>query len=164
MTSNGKVTRGMAWKSALGVLGAGALLVYLFGSDLGAQGPRDGERRTVQGTVRALTTAPKGEVDGAELADGTLLHWPPHLADRFGAVVGKGDRVRATGRTETGPEGDTHFEVVSVTNLRTGKTARNDDRPPRRGQRARSREERLRNLEEQIDRLRAEVRSLRRER
>ena len=52
---------------------------------------------------------------------------PPHLEDRFVNVVKQGDRVRATGQTESGPAGDTHFEVQSVTNLRTDVRADNPD-------------------------------------
>lgn len=91
-----------------------------------AQGPRGGEERTVQGRVESLTTAPMGEVDGARLDDGTTIHWPPHLADRFGRVISRGDRVRVSGRNETGPEGDTHFEVSSATNLQTRATVAGD--------------------------------------
>ena len=43
--------------------------------------------QTVEGEVERLTTAPKGETDGAVLADGTMLHWPPHMGDRFAAVA-----------------------------------------------------------------------------
>jgi hypothetical protein len=81
----------------------------------------------VRGQVKRFTTAPKGEIDGAVLGDGTWLHWPPHLEGRFTDILQKGVRVRATGRMETGPEGDTHFEVQAVTNLRTNATADNPD-------------------------------------
>ncbi len=89
-----------------------------------------GEGRTVQGTVRSLMTAPGGELDGATLDDGTVIHWPPHLAERFSAVAGRGEQVRATGRMEAGPAGDTRLEVRSVTNLRTNQTAQSDGGPP----------------------------------
>src|SRR5262249_34007625 len=46
-------------------------------------------------------------------------HWPPHLANRFRDVASKGDRIRVIGRMETGPAGDTHFEVQTVTNGET---------------------------------------------
>lgn len=84
----------------------------------------------VRGTVERLTTAPKGEIDGAVLDDGTTLHWPPHLADEFQAAVKVGDEVEATGRTETAPRGEEHFEVERLTNLRTKAVAVNDDRRP----------------------------------
>jgi hypothetical protein len=122
--------------------------------------------RTMNGTVRSMNTAPKGEIDGAVLDDGTLLHWPPHLQDQFRSVVGVGDRVRATGRTETGPAGDTHFEVRTVTNLRTNITAGTPDfvaAPPNLGASPTpggipvELEQRLRNLEKRMDQLQHEI-------
>ena len=103
-----------------------ALLVLTYGESK-AQPPSAGEVSTVRGTLDRFTTAPMGEVDGAVLDDGTWLHWPPHLQSRFKDILSAGDRVRATGRTETGPAGDTHFEVQSVANLRTDDTAENPD-------------------------------------
>lgn len=115
----------------------GAVAVLLV-SGLGlcmAQGPA-AETRTVEGRVKSLTTAPKGEIDGAVLDDGNVLHWPPHLELQFTAIVLEGGRVKATGRTETGPEGDVHFEVETVTNMVTERSVTNADfntvrpRPP----------------------------------
>jgi hypothetical protein len=134
----------------------------------------DGEVSTVRGRIERFTTAPRGEKDGVVLDDGTALHWPPHMQDRFTDILKEGDRVQATGRTESGPAGDTHFEVQSVTNLRSNAQAENPDfvsgppTPPRgrglaRG-RSSDREQRLRDLEEQVDELRREIQRLRRER
>src|SRR5207244_13335120 len=128
---------------------------------------------TVRGTVKEFTTAPRGEVDGLMLSDGTWVHWPPHLEGRFKDIAARGDRLRATGRTETGPAGDTHFEVQSVTNLRTSATAENPGfaagpPPPPPGPRgvapgrSADREQRLRDLEDQVDRLQREIQRLRR--
>ncbi len=122
---------------------AGALALLLSCGPAPAQ-PAAGETKAVEGVVKSLTTAPRGEADGAVLEDGTVIHWPPHLADRFTAIIGKGDRIKATGRMETGPEGDARLEVQSVTNTRTRATRENDDpapppppdRPGRRGGRA----------------------------
>ena len=100
-------------------------------SDLYAQAPRDGEARTVRGTIESMTTAPKGEVDGAVLDDGTVLHWPPHLEDRFAEVAKKGARVTAEGSMRTGREGDTRLEVRKLTNTDTDATVRNDEPGPR---------------------------------
>jgi|GEM_PF-6817249 len=83
--------------------------------------------RTVEGKVNRLTTAPRGEIDGAILDDGSVLHWPPHLQDRFSKVSVEGDRVRATGRSESGPAGDVHFEVETVTNVRSNTSSTNPD-------------------------------------
>ena len=90
--------------------------------------PPGGEVLTVRGTVKSFTTAPKGEVDGVILTDGTVVHWPPHLADRFSNIVAKGDKVKVIGWMETGPKGDTKLEVSKLTNLATDETRVNDDR------------------------------------
>ena len=82
---------------------------------------------TTQGVVQSFTTAPRGEVDGAVLDNGTRLHWPPHMQDRFRNLLLQGDQVRASGRSERGPAGETHLEVQSVTDLRTNLTAENPD-------------------------------------
>jgi hypothetical protein len=119
------------------LLGAGVLVLLLVPSPGKGQGPADGDVRTVQGTVCRMTTAPRGEVDGAVLEDGTVIHWPPHLEDRFRRIAARGERVKVTGRMETGPEGDTHLEVEKVTNLRIGDVEENDGAPPPRGRRRR---------------------------
>src|SRR5262245_39833573 len=117
-------------------LAAGSLVLLAGVVESRAQPPGAPAARVVEGTVQQMTTAPRGEIDGAVLNDGTWLHWPPHLTDRFADVLREGDRVRAAGRTETGPAGDTHFEIQSVTNIRTSATAENPDSasgpPPRR--------------------------------
>jgi hypothetical protein len=150
----------------------------------GRAGEATAETQTVRGKIDRFTTAPRGETDGAVLDNGTWLHWPPHLQDRFTDVLKVGDRVRAAGRTETGPAGDTHFEVRSVANLRTNNSADNPDfdngpppPPPPRGPRGRAdrppppppadlgadRDQRLRALERQVEQLRREIERLRRE-
>ena len=128
-------------------------------------GPADNGALTVNGIVRELTTAPKGEVDGVILNNGKWVHWPPHLEDRFTSIVAKGDSVRAVGFMETGPKGDTKLEVSVLTNTRTGKVAQNPDRPLPAADRpdADSREERLQALENQIEQILRELQRLRKE-
>lgn len=137
---------------------------------------RRAPKETIRGTVDRTTTAPKGEVDGAVLDDGTILHWPPHLADRFAAVVKRGDKVEAIGFAETTPKGDEHFEVASLTNLRTDASAENDELVARRdapaqraGDRGRrsadaDRAERIRDLKKQLARLQREIEQLEQDR
>jgi hypothetical protein len=145
----------------------------LFVSEGKAQAPRFGETTTAQGRVQSFTAAPMGELDGAVLDDGTVIHWPPHLAARFSAIASKGESIRVAGRMETGPAGDTHLEVQTVTNLRTNASAENDGLQPsdRIGsgnsggfasstERGGDVERRLKALEEQITQLRAEIRRL----
>jgi len=149
-------------------------------------GPRRGNAptatasRTAQGNVQRMTSAPMGEIDGAVLDDGTVIHWPPHLADRFSAIVARGDRIKVSGWMETGLAGDTHLEVRTATNLRTNAAASNDvagppPQPPGRvvpddsgdfsapPARPGDVERRLKALDDQIAQLREEIRSLRRE-
>ena len=128
-------------------------------------GPGKGEFVTANGTVKELTTAPKGEVDGFILNDGRWVHWPPHLASRFADAVVKGDKVRVTGYWETGTKGETKLEVSTLTVLRTNKTIENPDRPAPSSnpQTAASREERIRALESQVEQLTREIQRLRKE-
>src|SRR5947199_192357 len=111
-----------AW-TRLGLFGIGVGLLLAAWATSRAEAPTDGTTATVRGTVQSFTTAPKGEVDGAVLDDGTVIHWPPHLGERFAAVVKQGDRIRAVGRREVAPKGETNFEVQTVTNLSTQATA-----------------------------------------
>jgi hypothetical protein len=135
--------------------------------------PRSERIETIRGTVARLTTAPKGEVDGAVLDDGTVLHWPPHLEVRFSKVVKKGDRIEASGSQEKTAKGDEHFEVASITNLDTKATAENEDargpadaRPPRdreRGDRDDDRDHEIREIKKELERLLRRVERLERE-
>lgn len=128
--------------------------------------------RTITGTVRNLNTAPRGEIDGVVLDDGVLVHWPPHMQDQFRSLVAVGDPIQATGRIETGPAGDTHFEVQSVTNLRSNQTVTNPDfagapagpgfaPPAAPGEIPASLETRLRNIENRLDQIQRDIARLR---
>jgi hypothetical protein len=97
----------------------------------GPKGPPPGaDILTVRGTVQSFTTAPKGETDGLMLTDGTSVHWPPQMSDRFKSIVDKGDKVKVIGWMETGKKGDTKLEISSLTNLNTNQTRENDGFPP----------------------------------
>src|SRR5207248_2224424 len=124
--TSGATHKGLTRASWLAPLVAIALALPFVTSEGKAQAPRFGEAKTAQGRVQSFTTAPMGEVDGAVLDDGTVIHWPPHLTDRFTAILARGDRVKASGWMETGPAGDTHLEVRTATNLRTNASASND--------------------------------------
>ncbi len=138
------------------------------------RGPPPGPRRsgpveTIRGTIERMNTAPKGEIDGAILDDGTFLHWPPHLEDRFAAVVDRGDRVEAVGFHEIGKKGEARFEIESLTNLQSDKTVRRDDGPradrrpgPRRDERQ-LKSERIRQLKEDLERIAREIERLERD-
>jgi hypothetical protein len=133
--------------------------------------PRRGETTTKNGRVVELTTAPKGEVDGAKLSDGTTIHWPPHLEARFRKIATVGTELRAVGTTETTPKGDLLFEVQSLTNVDTNQTVAGGDGPPAprapRGESAgrvkESRDERLHALQRRLDEIQRELDELRHE-
>lgn len=129
-----------------------------------------GAQAEARGTIDRFTTAPRGEIDGAVLDDGSVIHWPPHLQDRFRDALSKGDRVRVTGWNETTPRGDRHLEVATLQNVDSGKSVENDDLPPPRREQRFSPEQdtdvstRLDAMQRQIDRLERELDRLRRER
>ncbi len=122
---------------------------------------RHDESGTATGTVERLTTAPKGEVDGAVLDDGTVLHWPPHTEDHFTAVVKTGARVRAAGEVKEKKHG-TVLEVETVTDLATNETRSREGAPDHhhRPGGPHGQDKRLRALEEKVEVLTAEVRRL----
>jgi hypothetical protein len=131
------------------------------GRNPGRPRPELREATTMHGVVRSLTTAPRGEIDGAVLEDGTLLHWPPHLEEQFKDIAAVGDRVEATGSEETGKRGEVRFEVLRLTNLQSkasagdgrGSKAPARGRPADRGEELRALQEQVRMLRRQIDRL-----------
>src|SRR5262249_52523026 len=122
----------------------------------------------LRGTVERFTTAPKGEIDGFLMDDGTWGHWPPHLEGQAKGVFGKGDRVRVTGWWEAGKKGESKLEAQPAVNLRTDKSVLFDYRQgaiPSAGLGAgASREERLRALERRLEDLLREIKELRRDR
>jgi hypothetical protein len=130
MNTSAQLWPGARWPKIAASLTATALGLCFAGSEGKAQPPGRGHSKTVRATVRSTTTAPMGEVDGAVLDDGTVIHWPPHLAEQFAGIAVRGDQLRVTGWMETGPEGDTHLEVRTVTNLRTNASVENDGPPP----------------------------------
>jgi hypothetical protein len=144
-TSMERLKRPLTWLGVASVVAVGSIL-YQGWNPLQAQPQPAAQSTEVRGTVQSMTTAPRGEIDGATLDSGASLHWPPHMQDRFTNVIKVGDQVRATGRTETGPAGDTHFEVQSVTNLRSNALVENPDfanGPPRPGRGPRDRAGRM---------------------
>ncbi len=160
------------WLLLLGVaLASAAVLAWLPAESAGAfpqgkkgkKGEIRGEFVTMQGTVQQFTTAPRGEVDGLILNDGTWVHWPPHLEDQFSGIAVKGDKVRVHGQMVTGKKGDTKLEVSTITNLRTGKSRQNADLPaPTTAlERPGSVEKRLQALEDRMEQLLQEVRRIR---
>lgn len=59
----------------------------------------------VQGTVKAPLYGPRGEINGALLADGTVIHMPPPEAQRLADMLAVGKAVTARGEGYAGPLG-----------------------------------------------------------
>ena len=69
-------------------------------------GPRGaGQSMDVEGQVQATLRGARGEVNGAVLADGTILRLPPREAERFATLLQPGQTVAARGDGLTGPLG-----------------------------------------------------------
>jgi len=90
----------------------------------------NGEYEKIDGVIDEFMTAPRGEIDGATLVDGTVLHWPPHLGDRFREAIDEGDHVEVRGHRETKKHGEVRFEVDELKNVETGEVIRNDGPKP----------------------------------
>jgi hypothetical protein len=52
---------------------------------------------SASGTIKALTHAPRGEIDGAILSDGTIVHFGPENGEQFAALLRAGQPLAATG-------------------------------------------------------------------
>ncbi len=71
-----------------------------------------------EASVARWLTNPYGEVDGLRVADGTIVRFPPHLADAMTAAIRPGDRVRIIGRRDAqGP-----VRADAIVNSATGQT------------------------------------------
>jgi hypothetical protein len=73
----------------------------------------------INGTVNRYTLTPRGDVDGLILADGTEVHFPPHLSTQLVYAIKPGDAVTVRGlKAMTIPL----VAAVSITNDRSGQT------------------------------------------
>lgn len=79
---------------------------------------------SVTGTVAHYTLAPKGEVDGFVLTDGTQIHLPPHLAAQLVFTARPGDAVAVRGHR---PEGGPVIEAGVIRNATSGVAMENAD-------------------------------------
>ena len=60
---------------------------------------------SASGTIRVLTHAKRGEIDGAVLSDGTILHFPLPVELQFSALLQEGHTLAATGYGTTNEYG-----------------------------------------------------------
>jgi hypothetical protein len=71
------------------------------------------------GTVSRYTLTPRGDVDGLILADGTEVHFPPHLSTQLVYAIKPGDTVTVRGlRALNAPL----IAAIAITNDATGNT------------------------------------------
>jgi hypothetical protein len=68
------------------------------------------------GTISRFVINPEGDVDGFILADGALVHFPPHMSSQLVALVRRGDAVRIIGLRD----GAGNVSAQQITNERTG--------------------------------------------
>ena len=76
--------------------------------------------RTIQGKIVRFTATPEGQIEGAELSDGSIIHWPPQNRIAITRLVKVGDEVRITGRLEGTGQDERRLEVSKLTDLTTG--------------------------------------------
>jgi hypothetical protein len=79
---------------------------------------------TVQGTVSQYLMNPNGEVDGLLFADGTQVHFPPHMSADLTQAVKTNDNVNAQGVHEN----TAHFRAFTISDTVTGQSV-NESRP-----------------------------------
>ncbi|MGF6647767.1 hypothetical protein P3T17_005930 [Paraburkholderia sp. GAS82] len=76
------------------------------------------------GTVSRFVINPEGDVDGFLLADGSLVHFPPHMGSQLVSVIHQGDAVRIAGFRD----GAGNITAQQIANERTSRQV--VDQPP----------------------------------
>ena len=57
-------------------------------------------------TIKRLIFNHHDDVDGWQLHDGTLVHFPPHIGEQLGEWIGEGDEVTLEGECHANRNGD----------------------------------------------------------
>jgi hypothetical protein len=88
--------------------------------------PLAAQRQSVlaTGTLSRFVINPEGDVDGLLLADGSLVHFPPHMSSQLVSVVHQWDTVRIAGFRD----GAGNVTAQQITNERTSQQV--VDQPP----------------------------------
>ena len=76
------------------------------------------------GTVSRFVINPEGDVDGFLLANGSLVHFPPHMGSQLVSVIHQGDAVRIAGFRD----GAGNITAQQIANERTSQQV--VDQPP----------------------------------
>lgn len=80
--------------------------------------PADATPAAIDGTVKQFLLAPRGEVEGLLLNDGTQVAVPPHLRDALSSTVRAGDAVHVDGRRESA----TRVAAAAIADRSNGKS------------------------------------------
>lgn len=86
-----------------------------------------GQEVDLQGTVRAFTMTPVGDLEGMVLTDGTEIHVPPHLSAQLAAAVHPGETVRVLAWRTSVP----NFVVATGLTGQRGQSVVDQGPPPR---------------------------------
>lgn len=86
-----------------------------------------GQQVDLQGTVRAFTMTPAGDLEGMVLTDGNEIHVPPHLSAQLAAAVRPGETVRVLGWRTNVP----NFVVATGLTGQRGQSVVDQGPPPR---------------------------------
>ena len=63
----------------------------------------------LKSTIKKLIYNHHDDVDGWQLHDGTLVHFPPHIGEQLGEWIGEGDKVFLEGESHVNRNGDEVF-------------------------------------------------------
>jgi hypothetical protein len=85
-----------------------------------------GQQADIQGTVKAFTMTPVGDLEGMILTDGTEIHVPPHLSTQLAAAVHQGEAVRVRGWRTNVP----NFVVATALTGQRGQSVVDQGPPP----------------------------------
>jgi hypothetical protein len=84
------------------------------------------QQADIQGTVKAFTMTPVGDLEGMILTDGTEIHVPPHLSSQLATAVRPGESVRARGWRSSVP----NFIVATALTGQRGQSVVDQGPPP----------------------------------
>jgi hypothetical protein len=85
-----------------------------------------GQQADIQGTVKAFTMTPVGDLEGMILTDGTEVHVPPHLSTQLAVAVRPGESVRVFGWRSSVP----NFVVATSLTGQRGQSVVDQGPPP----------------------------------
>jgi hypothetical protein len=88
------------------------------------------EFKTVEGVVSKFLFGPDEVIRGMLLEDGTRVMWSQDVTYDFSDILDIGDKVKVSGWLQKSTTGEPNLEISNLTNMTTGKTAKNPMAPP----------------------------------